>query len=168
MSDHNAALGKIIKTANALQGQLTRTYAVDQQALWTLLTAPERMALWLTTGSIELKQGGAVKLNFADSGTVIDSSVSAVHAPRLLEYSWSSPGQPSRPVRWETASVPDGSRLTLTVCVPHNENIAATCAGWEAHLMMLQAAIDGTPIKFPFETFKATREGYRALAAALG
>lgn len=168
MSAPTPALGKIIKTANALQGQLTRNYTVDQDALWAMLTKPENMALWLTAGSIELKQGGAVKLNFAESGTVIDSSVSAIHAPRLLEYSWSSPGQPVRPVRWETASVPDGSRLTLTVCIPHNENIATTCAGWEAHLAMLQAAINGAPIKFPFETFKAAREGYRTVAAALG
>lgn len=160
--------GKIIKTANALQGELTRTFAVDQQTLWALLTTPERMAQWLTHGNIELKRGGSVKLNFVESGTVIDSSVSAIDAPRLLEFSWSSPGQPVRPVRWETASVPGGSRLTLTVCVPHSENIATTCAGWEAHLQMLQAAIDGAPIKFPFETFKTTRDSYRALASALG
>ena len=96
-----------------------------------------------------------------------DSSVSAIDAPHLLEFSWSSPGQPVRPVRWELAAELGGTRATLTVSVPHSENIAATCAGWEAHMQMLQAAIEGAPIKFPFETFKATREGYRALAAAL-
>jgi len=52
--------------------------------------------------------------------------------------------------------------------VPQTEDIARTCAGWEAHLMMLLAAIEGVPIKFPFERFKSTREAYKAKAAALG
>lgn len=167
MSGNTTPLGTLSKTGQYLQGRLTRLIALDQPAVWAMLTTPERMAQWLAPGSIEQKQGGAVKLNFADSGTVIDSSVSAIDAPRLLEFSWSSPGQPTRPVRWELATEPGGTRTTLTVSVPHSENIAATCAGWEAHLQMLQAAISGAPIKFPFETFKATREGYRALAAAL-
>jgi len=167
MSGNTTPLGTLSKTSSYLQGRLTRVIALDQPAMWAMLTTPERMAQWLAPGSIEQKQGGAVKLNFADSGTVIDSSVSAIDAPHLLEFSWSSPGQPTRPVRWELAAESGGTRATLTVSVPHTENIAATCAGWEAHLQMLQAAISGAPIKFPFETFKAAREGYRALAAAL-
>ena len=33
----------------------------------------------------------------------------------------------------------------------------------EAHLMMLLAAIEGVPVKFPFERFQATREAYRSI-----
>ena len=47
------------------------------------------------------------------------------------------------------------------------EDIARTCAGWEAHLAMLQAALADAPIPFPFELFKATRETYKGKAAAL-
>jgi hypothetical protein len=53
----------------------------------------------------------------------------------------------------------------LTLRIPEDEDIARSCAGWEAHLMMLLAAIEGVPIKFPFERFQATREAYKALIA---
>lgn len=167
MADQNEDLGTLSRVNDYVQGRLTRVFEHDQQTVWAMLTQPERLAQWLAPGTIELKLGGAAKLNFTDSGTVIDSTVSAFDAPRLIEYSWSSPGQPSRPVRWETAPVAGGTRLTLTVSAPQSEDIARTCAGWEAHLMMMLAAIEGVPIKFPFERFKTTREAYKLKAAAL-
>lgn len=168
MTDKNEELGSLTLSNGYLHGQLERIIEHDQQAVWAMLTVPERIAEWLAPGTIELKVGGAAKLNFTDSGTVIDSTVTACNAPHLLEYSWSSPGQPSRPVRWETKPVSAGTQLTLTVGVPQGEDIARACAGWEAHLMMLLAAIEGVPIKFPFERFKTTREAYKVKAAALG
>ena len=54
----------------------------------------------------------------------------------------------------------------LTLRIPDGEDIARSCAGWEAHLQMLLAAIEGVPIKFPFDRFKATRESYKAVVAA--
>ena len=168
MSDTNEDLGALSRAHGALQGQLERQLEQDQQAVWRMLTAPEQLAQWLAPGAIELKTGGAAKLNFTDSGTVIDSTVSACDAPRLIEYSWSSPGEPLRPVRWETQAVDGGTRLTLIVSVPESEDIARACAGWEAHLMMLLAAMEGVPIKFPFERFKSTREAYKAKVALLG
>ena len=133
-----------------------------KEGVWSMLTEPEKFVEWLAPGEIELEQGGAAKLNFTDSGTIIDSSVTACEPPRLLEYSWSGPGEPDRPVRWETAPTDDGTKLTLTLRVPDDEDVARACAGWEAHLMMLLAAIEGVPIKFPFERFVATREAYNA------
>ncbi len=41
--------------------------------------------------------------------------------------------------------------------------IARSCAGWEAHLMMLLASIEGVPIKFPFERFQSTRARYNEM-----
>jgi uncharacterized protein YndB with AHSA1/START domain len=166
MSD-NEDLGTLSRSNGCLEGRLVRLIDHDQAKVWAMLTAPERIAEWMAPGSIELRQGGAVKINFADSGTIIDSTVTAFEAHRLIEYSWSSPGQPVRPVRWELAAANAGTRLTLTVRIPEAEDIARTCAGWEAHLMMLMAAIEGVPIKFPFERFKTTREAYKAKAAEL-
>ena len=169
MTDTNEALGTLSRANNYLHGRLERVFARDQQTVWNLLTTPQKLAQWLAPGTIELKPSGAVKLNFADSGTVIDSSVTAFDPPRLIEYSWSSPGQPSRPVRWETQAINGGrsTSIALIVSVPEVEDIARTCAGWEAHLAMLLAALKGAPIKFPFERFKAAREAYKAKVAAL-
>lgn len=160
MTDSNDALGTITHTGNTYSARLERTLAHDPGSVWAMLTRPERMVEWLAPGQIELKKGGAAKLNFVDSGIVIDSKVTAFEPEALLEYSWSGPGEPLRPLRWELTETDTGTRLTLTLQTPDSEDIARSCAGWEAHLMMLLAAIEGVPIKFPFERFQSTRKAY--------
>ena len=154
--------GQIVVRRNGNDWQLEargEKLKVDAR-LWGMLTDPTKMVDWLAPGEIELKKGGSAKLNFVDSGIVIDSLVSEFEPLKLLEYSWSGPGEPERPLRWELTPVDDATRLTLTLSTPGDEDIARSCAGWEAHLMMLLAAIEGVPIKFPFERFQATRESY--------
>lgn len=128
-----------------------------------MLTDPSLLPQWLAPGDISLSEGGSAKLCFPESGTNVESVVTDVDPPRLIEYSWSSPGEPQRPLRWEVLPEDDGTRLSLTLRIPDNEDIARACAGWESHLEMLAAAMEGVPIKFPFESFKLTREAYRAL-----
>ena len=159
----NEALGTIKQNDDGYEAHLERYLEHDQASVWSMLTEPARMIDWLAPGEIEMRKGGAAKLNFTDSGIVIDSIVSEFEAPRLLEYSWSGPGEPLRPVRWETTPLDDGTRLTLTLQCPEEDDVARNCAGWEAHLMMLLAAIEGVPIKFPFERFQSTRQAYNAL-----
>lgn len=150
-----------------VQARFERTVEHDQRAVWSMLTEPERLAQWLAPGTIELRLGGAAKLEFIDSGTIIDSTVTALDAPRLIEYSWSSGDEPSRPVRWETSATAGGTQVTLTITLPQTEDVARACAGWEGHLTMLLAALEGVPIKFPFEHFKRTREAYKTRSALL-
>jgi uncharacterized protein YndB with AHSA1/START domain len=165
MTQENEKIGTIERGSGCYHATLERFLAHDQAQVWAMLTEPDRMVEWLAPGEIELRKGGVAKLNFTDNGIVIDSEVSAFEPPRLLEYSWSSPGEPKRPVRWETAPDASGTRLTLTLQLPEDEDVARSCAGWEAHLMMLLAAIEGVSIKFPFERFQATREAYKAIVA---
>jgi len=140
---------------------LNREMAADREAVWTALTAPESLPQWLAPGTVELRPGGEVRLDFGDSGVVVDSKVTAVEPGRLLEYSWSGPGEPQRPVRWEIT--PHGAvvDLTLTLKLPPDDDAGRSAAGWAAHLEMLACALAGVPIKFPFEAFKATRDAYR-------
>jgi uncharacterized protein YndB with AHSA1/START domain len=165
MADSNEELGTIRRVDSAFEARLERHVAHGQAAVWAMLTEPAKLTQWLAPGEISLRPGGRAQLDFSDSGTVVDSAVSAVEAPRLLEYSWSSAGEPERPVRWETTPEGNGTRLVLRLRVPENEDIARACAGWEAHLQMLLAALEGVPIKFPFERFKSTRETYKAMVA---
>ena len=118
MTQDNEKLGTINSVNGRYEARLERFLAHDQLVVWAMLTEPERIMEWLAPGEIELRKGGAAKLNFTDSGTVIDSTVSEFEPPSLLEYSWSSPGEPTRPVRWETAPVTGGTRLTLTLQFP--------------------------------------------------
>lgn len=159
----NEELGTIKKLEGQYEAQLERLIEHDQKTVWTMLTNPSRIVEWLAPGEIELKKGGTAKLNFVDSGIVIDSRVTEFEEPRLLEYSWSSPGEPDRPIRWALSPEAEGTRLTLTLRVPADEDVARSCAGWEAHLMMLLAALEGVPIKFPFERFQQTRGAYNEM-----
>ncbi len=165
MTQDDEELGSIRRVNGYYETRLERFLEHDQSAVWAMLTEPDRIVEWLAPGEIELRKGGTAKLNFTDSGIVIDSTVTECEPPSLLEYSWSSAGEPTRPVRWETTPVAGGTSLTLTLQVPEDEDIARSCAGWEAHLMMLMAAIEGVPIKFPFERFQATREAYKSMIA---
>ena len=101
MTDDTEELGTIKLVSSEYVARLERLLEHDQQAVWAMLTEPSRMVEWLAPGEIELRKGGAAKLNFVDSGIVIDSTVTEFEEPSLLEYSWSGPGEPSRPIRWE-------------------------------------------------------------------
>ena len=149
----------------AVEARLTRDLDNTPLEVWAALTQADRLVDWLAPGVIEPRAGGAAKLNFEDSGIVIDSVVSAIEAPNLLEYSWSGPGEPLRPLRWEVEPTADGARLTLTLLSPAGEDAGRACAGFAAHMDMLAAALAGVPIKFPFERFKAARDTFRARLA---
>lgn len=162
MSDDTLNLGQITRTDSGFEGLLGRSFPHPASAVWAMLTEPSQMAQWLAPGTIEQKQGGAVRIDFADSGIVIDSVVTAYAPQQLLEYSWSSGDQPQRPLRWELQPEGDSTRLHLTVRLPAGEDPAKACAGFEGHLEMLAAALEGVSIKFPFDLFLKARAAYTA------
>ncbi len=161
--DRNEGLGTIEQTDDGYVARLERYLSADGATLWSALTEPAKFVDWLAPGEIDLVTGGKAQLNFVDSGIVIDSEVTACEIPRLLEYSWSSPGEPNRPVRYEISDLGEERRLILTLTLPSDEDVARSCAGWEAHLMMLVASLEGVSIKFPFERFVETREAYNKM-----
>jgi len=167
MTTEGVELGTVKRIGKRFEARLERTLEHDQQTVWRLLTDSARLPEWLAPGELAKAKGGRAKLDFPESGTVIDSTVTEIDPPRLIEYSWSGPGEPQRPVRWQTSPVAGGTRLVLTLSVPDTEDVARACAGWEAHLEMLLAALEGVPMKFPFDRFKATRESYKAIVAAM-
>ena len=130
--------------------RMGRVLGDSMESVWAALTEPSKLVEWLAPGEIELRKGGAAKLNFADSGVIIDSTVSAIEPGRLLEYSWSSPGQPLRPVRYALTPERDGVRLEVTLRIPAGEDAGRSGAGWDAHLDMLWACLAGVPIKLSF------------------
>ena len=76
-------LGTLRRTQGCLEARLERTIAHDQMSVWAMLTDPAKLPQWLAPGELAQTKGGRAVLRFQDSGTVIDSSVSAVEAPRL-------------------------------------------------------------------------------------
>ncbi|WHZ12132.1 MAG: Ligand-binding SRPBCC domain protein family [Burkholderiaceae bacterium] len=165
MGEDSVQLGRLRRVAGGVEGSLERLIEHDREAVWHMLTEPRGLAQWLAPGSIELRTGGAVRIDFVDSGTVIESTVLEFDPPRLLEYSWSSGKEPQRPLRWELNAVADGTKLVLTVRLPVGEDAAKACAGFEGHLEMLVAALEGVPIKFPVDLFLEARRGYQEMLA---
>jgi uncharacterized protein YndB with AHSA1/START domain len=145
---------------------MKRTYEDAAPAVWAALTDPALRVSWLAPGDIDLKVGGRARLDFIDSGIVIDSDVTAMEIGRVLEFSWSGPGESPRPLRFELTADGEATILTLTLTLPDEEDVGRSCAGWSAHLEMLAATLAGVTIKFPFERFKAARQAYRAQYAA--
>jgi uncharacterized protein YndB with AHSA1/START domain len=137
------------------------------EGVWAALTEPAWLAKWLAPGEIDLRKGGVVRLDFGESGATIDSRVTAFEPHRLLEYSWSIPGEPPRPLRWELEPIGPTTLLTLRLTVAANEDAGRAAAGWAAHLEMLQAALLGVPVKFPFDVFRVARDAYREQVAEL-
>jgi uncharacterized protein YndB with AHSA1/START domain len=149
------------RSGPAVRAEWALTLDNHLEEVWSALTDPSQLPKWLAPGKIELREGGAARLAFADSGGDIESRVTAVEPMRLLEYSWSLPGEPLRPLRWELEPIGPMTRLTLQLSVPAEEDAARAAAGWAAHLEMLQTALIGVPTRFPFEVFQAAREAYR-------
>lgn len=168
MNAESVLHGRILRGDAGLQGQLQRVLSHPPRTVWQMLTVPAALAQWLAPGSLELREGGAVQLDFGDSGIVINSTLTAFVPGQLLEYSWSSGTQPQRPLRWDVQAVEGGSQLRLGVRVPAGEDLAKACAGFEAHLEMLAAALEGVPIKFPFDLYQQARKAYAEQVAALG
>jgi uncharacterized protein YndB with AHSA1/START domain len=165
MSQDEFELRTVTRVGPCFEARIDRVLEHGQTAVWNMLTNPSMLPQWLAPGDISLSKGGAAKLSFPESGTNIDSVVTEIDTPRLIEYSWSSPGEPERPLRWEVTAIEGGARLSLTLRIPNTEDIARACAGWECHLEMLAAALEDVPIKFPFQRFKAAREAYRTLVS---
>lgn len=150
----------LVRTPDHIKGVITLRVDHAPPEVWDALTQPQHLANWLAPGVIELRVGGAVKLAFEQSGVAIDSQVKMLRPLQAISFSWSGPGEPERPIEWAIAPHENGSEVTLTVQVPHDEDAARACAGWAAHLEMLAADLEGASAKFPFETFKSRRAAY--------
>ena len=166
MTDLTYLTAQFTRTGETTTSELVLTLDNQMDEVWAALTEPARLPQWLAPGHIELCMGGAAKLDFVDSGGVIDSKVTAVYPRRLLEFSWSCPGEPLRPLRWVLEPVGATTRLVLRLTVPANEDAARATAGWAAHLQMLAAYLAGAPTRFPFDVFKVARDAYRDQLAA--
>ena len=165
MIDTHDTVGKLTRTQGRIVAVIDRAFEAPPARLWDALTDPAILCQWLAPGHIAPYVGGEAKLSFEDSGIAIDSTVTAYAWGELLEYSWSGKGEPLRPLRWEIERTLHGTNLRLTLSIPDTEDAARAAAGFEAHLDMLAAALEGVPIKFPFPRFKAMREAYRAQLA---
>lgn len=135
--------------------------------VWEMLTDSVCLARWLAPGVIQPKPGGRVQLDFGNSGTPIDCRLRAYEPQRLLAYSWSAGDDPERPLTWMLDPLGESSgatRLRLTVSLPNDDLVPIAGAGWDAHLEMLMAALEGISIHFPADRFRHARAFFAEMA----
>ena len=129
MSD-DIRVGTLKKLADgSCQGILSRCFEGHSAAsVWAMLVEPAKIALWIAPGHIELKVGGAVSIDFEDSGFAIKSQVLELENGKRLTFSWSSGNEPQRPLRWEVSEAGGDATLTLTVTTPAVTFVSGTLA----------------------------------------
>lgn len=164
MSATDKAWGDLSLRGGRVRATLKRRTDHSPAQVWAMLTNPANLANWLAPGTVEQRRGGSVKIDFGQSGSAIDSYVRAIKPERLLEYSWSAGNQPQRPIRWNLVPEPEGTTVELTLLLPDDHRVAISCAGWDAHLEMLMASLEGIHIHFPADRFREARAAFSAIA----
>ena len=166
MNEQASSARVIEDKGDELEILLERRIGHEPAAVWHMLTEPAALPRWLAPGAVEPRIGGRARLDFAESGATIDSTVRACDPERLLVYAWGSGDGPDRPLYWALIPVEDGTQLRLTLRLPADEDGPKAAAGWDAHLEMLLAALEGVPIRFPVDHFLAMRAWFRGQLGA--
>jgi uncharacterized protein YndB with AHSA1/START domain len=94
--------------------------------------------VWATLGADGAAVGGPAP-QASTTAEVPSGAVTAIEAPRLLEYDWRAADRPAGRVRWELVEAPSGARIVLTQTGPGelaNERSTALAA-WRSHLARL-------------------------------
>lgn len=146
-----------------------RRYDAPPEQVWAALTEPEQLGGWLARAvRWSLAPGDEYELAFDDGSA--GGRVVAVEAERLLELTWSSPGEPESVVRFELRPAGGGGCvLVLEHTRLTGEARAGYGAGWQSHLENLESLLAGTSTGGAdgwWERFRELQPEYEALAAA--
>jgi uncharacterized protein YndB with AHSA1/START domain len=164
----DAPLGEVTVAGDDVQVVFHRRYRKPVAKVWAALTTPERLADWLAEAEIELKPGGAIRLNWNKGAHTMTGRVTAYDPPHTLAWSWPIDGRDTA-VRFELQADGDGCLLTLTHSGIglHSGAGASVRSGWHAHLEGLPEAIEGHATPWAVKTARQTALGklYPAIIA---
>lgn len=129
----------------------TRHCNAAPEAVWAMLTDPEKTQMWWAKVRGQARTGSSFDLkwlNVKDEGHGIETDwwngrVTEAQEPRVLELSNSMHGR----IRIELEPEQGGTKLTFsnTVAVP-GEVVLMSLAGWHVHLDHLCEALDGKSV----------------------
>ncbi|WP_125610177.1 SRPBCC domain-containing protein [Specibacter cremeus] len=150
-------LGKATRLdADAVELTLERDYAAPPEAVWAMLTEPEKTVMWWAMVRGMPRTGSSFDLrwlNVKDLGTDLDwwyGRVIEADAPHVWEISNAMHGR----IRAELTPVrlPEGPGTHLVfrnvISVPE-EVVLRSLAGWHVHLDHLQEALEGRSVDWP-------------------
>lgn len=145
-----------------------RLYDATAEELWAALTDPERLAGWLAHVSrFELVPAGDVEIDFGDSEEErVSGRIRTLEHERVLEYTWTYPGESESVVRFEIVPREHGVLLVLDHRQLSWEAAAGYGAGWQAHLDVLGAHLSGQTLAWA-DRYRELRPHYDEQLAAL-
>jgi uncharacterized protein YndB with AHSA1/START domain len=143
--------------------RLVRTLPGPIDRIWDFLTDSEKRSRWFAGGPMELRKGGRLTLHFRhqnlapdeappeecgldqELGTSMDEILTRFEPPRVLAFTFGSPGESE--VTIDLTPQGESVRVVLTHRsgggdVPYT---AVFGAGWHTHFARLIALLEGTP-----------------------
>lgn len=141
----------------------TRRLRHRPPVVWSALTEPDQLAKWAPyTSDRTLAATGPVQLTMIDSPNPADApgTVTHVHEPTLLEYTWGSDV-----LRWELAATESGTTLTLRHTLAQRTDAPKMAAGWHLCLGVAEHLLDGDPVA-PIRGVAAMDHGWSELRDA--
>lgn len=139
MTDH----GTVSYFTDDATVRFDRTIAAPIERVWSAITTPSELAEWLAPCELEAREGGRVRVEFAED-QVVTGVVTVCEPPHRLEYTWTFTGEPDSVLGFELTSIGDDTRLVLIHRRLPSEQAAGYGAGWHAHLDSLAARATGS------------------------
>ncbi len=155
------------------------------ERVWEYLTDSDKRGKWLSTGKMDLRDGGKVEHIFRNTelsadkntpekyrqyeGKCMAGRILRCEPPRLLSYTWneSRPGEPSE-VTFELSSRGKEVLLVLTHRrLPDDGSMLNVSGGWHTHLGILEDQLNGQEPR-PFWATHAKMEAEYARRFAAG
>jgi uncharacterized protein YndB with AHSA1/START domain len=140
------------------------------ERVWSYLTDPEKRRKWFGAGSMELREGGRVELQFRFSELSAEKKpptkgdecevpgrVTRCDPPRLLSYTWGSDPDASE-VTFELT--PQGKNVLLVIThrrLGDRGTMVSVAGGWHTHLGILIDLLSGEEPR-PFWATKSRME----------
>lgn len=150
--------------------RLERLLPGPVERLWSYLIDPAKRRLWFADGPLDLRVGGALRLQFRfadltpeplpqgrDAECTLIGTITRCEPPRVLSYTWGS-GANASLVTFEL--MPRGAEVLLVVThteLPDTEDMIRVASGWHAHLAILIELLGG-PRAAPFWETKQLAE----------
>jgi uncharacterized protein YndB with AHSA1/START domain len=138
-----------------------RRFDAPRERVWRALTDPEELAAWLAPAEIELRERGALVLEFDDG--IERGTITEIREPDVIAYTWNE-GNTDSLVRFELEAEGDGTRLTLRHTFEREIDLSSFGAGWHHHLELLIAQLTGSPISWDRNRYRELKAEYERRA----
>lgn len=180
----NDAYGQVLESGAV---RFRRLLPGPVERVWSYITEPEKRAVWLASGSMELRVGGRVVLNFhnallAPAGEPVPEwlqpysgpltqrgRITQLDPPQLLAMTWgeAEDGSPASEVVFELT--PQGRDVLLVLThrrlTSGTEGLMVSC-GWHVHMGVLVARLKGDPQPAYWGRFDQVQAHYKTLFTA--